>query len=277
MSTPVPQAEAPAAATLALAGDRGPRLVPAAREKPVNAHVLFFVLGYSGLVLIWAGEWLAGFLGGEYRAFQAIGMLLTGLGGFGVVIHTLWKPNERKVRHLLLALAALALTGASLPLVQRLAREMSAAAAVVRLQPLTGALEHDTRIHRIGFSRFRVTINGYYGPETGTGSLDGKRDASTLPEALARYGISPSECQVYRRMMERAGVGTASRTRATLAFDARGPHDAMLVYVLPGHAPPPPGYALTEDDIRWYTEPLGGSWYMARRGERNGSREGRRN
>lgn len=272
MSTPVPQAEAPrvapAAATLALVGDRGPRLVPAAREKPVNAHVLFFVLGYCGLVLIWAGEWLAGFLGGEYRAFQAFGMLFTGLGGFGVVIHTIWKPNERKVRHLLLALAALALTGASLPLVQRLAREMSATATVARLQPLTAALEHDTRIHRIGFSRSHVTINGYYGPEAGRGSLDGKRDASTPPEALARYGISPSEFQAYRRMMERSGVGTASRTRATLAFDARGLHDAMLVYVLPGHALPPAGYALTEHQTRWYTEPLGGSWYMARRGGR---------
>jgi hypothetical protein len=94
-------------------------------EPPANAHRLFFALGYAGVALIWTSMWLGGLVGNGSETFAIVGVMFTALGGFGVFIHTAWKPNERKVRHLLLALATLALTIASFPLVERVSREMS--------------------------------------------------------------------------------------------------------------------------------------------------------
>src|SRR5687768_1416865 len=146
---PVSDAVTPSMALVPVArDDGGPRLATAGATKPTNAHRLFYGLGYAGLVLIWAGTWLGGFVG--FVGFEIVGVMFVGLGGFGVLIHTLYKPNERKVRHLLLALASLALTVAALPVVSRISREMYATAAVVRLQPLAEALAKDARIREIG-------------------------------------------------------------------------------------------------------------------------------
>ena len=237
----------------------GPRLATAAATKPVNAHRLFYGLGYAGLVLIWAGTWLSGFVG--FVGFEIVGVMFVGLGGFGVLIHTLYKPNERKVRHLLLALASLALTVAALPVVTRISREMYATAAVTRLQPLAEALAKDARVREIGYSSLgKAMFNGFHGPEHGTGSMEGQKGEFLLADVLAHDGISREEYQAYQRRLDQVGMARARRTGSTVAFLPDGPDEPWLLYVVPGHALPHARELLDARPV--HSQPLGGSWYM---------------
>ncbi|MBW3570028.1 MAG: hypothetical protein KY467_02870 [Gemmatimonadetes bacterium] len=264
MSTPTRYAEA----ALAPADGR-PVFAPLVRDRaaapgpetPVNAHRVFYGMGYAGLVLVWAGVWLEGLAAGPFEFVLVIGIMFVALGGFGVVIHTLWKPNERKVRHLLLALAALGLTIAAVPLVNRIAGQMYAAAAADRLQPLAEALAKDTRIHAVGAANGRVILNGYHGPEHGPERTGRDRNERVLADVLARDGITRSELQAYLRRMERAGVEKAERTAWMVAFSPSGRSDLRLVYVLPGQ-PLLPAHQWGAGWNGWHSEPLGGAWYM---------------
>jgi hypothetical protein len=191
-----------------------------------------------------------------------------GIGGFGVLIHTLYKPNERKVRHLLLALASLALTVAALPLVTSISREMYATAAVNRLQPLADALAKDARIREIGvFFNGQLIFNGYHGPAHGIGSMEGQTGEFLLADVLARHGLSREEHDAYQRRLDHVGMARAERTGSTVAFLPDGPSGPWLLYVVPGHALPP-SRALLVDGGTWYSQPLGGPWYMVLNGAR---------
>lgn len=276
MSTPARYAQAvvqpPSAVTatstalVPIASDRGPRLAPP--EKPVNAHRLFYGVGYAGLVMIWAGVWLGGLVGPHFEFLFIFGGLMVALGGFGILIHTVWKPNERKVRHLLLAIASLAVTIAAIPLVQRISREMYATAAVDRLQPLADALAKDARIQDIGVHNGNAMLNGYYGPEQGPGgSIDGRTGEYLLSDVLTRDGISPKEYQAYQRGLQRAGMERAGRSSYTVIFSPAGPREPRLLYVVSGH-PLPATHALRDDAGTYYSEPLGGPWHMLLRGRR---------
>lgn len=258
---PVSEAVTPSMALVPVArGDGAPRLATADATQPANAHRLFYGLGYAGLLLIWTGTWLSGFVG--FVGWEIVGVMFVGLGGFGVLIHTLYKPNERKVRHLLLALASLALTVAAIPLVTRISREMYATAAVVRLQPLAEALAKDARIREIGHSALgNVTFNGFHGQEYGTGSMEGQTGEFVLADVLAHDRVSWEEYQAYQRRLSEVGMARAQRTGSTVAFLPDGPDEPWLLYVVPGHALAP-AHALPDDRETWYSQPLGGSWYM---------------
>ena len=269
MSTPARYAEAtlsvseavtPSMALVPVArADGGPRLATAGATQPTNAHRLFYGLGYAGLILIWTGTWLGGFVG--FVGWEIVGVMFVGLGGFGVLIHTLYKPNERKVRHLLLALASLALTVAGLPLVTRISREMYATAAVDRLLPLAEALAKDARVREIGRSSAGDPLfNGFQGPEHGTGSMEGEKGEFLLADVLARDGISREEFQAYQLRLDQVGMARALRTGSTVAFLPDGPDEAWLLYVIPGHALPHARSLLDARPVR--SQPLGGSWYM---------------
>ncbi|WP_420128094.1 hypothetical protein [Longimicrobium sp.] len=262
---PVSVAPATSTALVPIAGDRGPRPVPPV-EPPTNAHRLFFAMGYAGVALIWTSMWLGGLVSQGAETFAILGVLFTGLGGFGVFIHTIWKPNERKVRHLLLALATLGLTVASYPLVERVSREMYATAAVARLQPLAEALAQDARIRNIGISNASVMLNGYMGPEFGGGSIEGQ-EGVMLGEVLSRDGISREEYEAVQQRLRLAGVTRAQRTASTVAFYPDGRSGLRLLYVIPGHALPP-AHALLQENGTYYSEPLGGPWYMVLDGPR---------
>lgn len=245
--------------------DGAQRPVPPA-EKPVNAHVLFYVVGYAGLVLLWAGAWLSGLVGESFEVLMGFGAMFVGLGGFGILIHTLYKPTERKVRHLLLALASLAVTVATIPLVQYLTREMYAVAAVGRLEPLAEALAKDPRIREIGVFNGNVLLNGYHGPVDGPGTIEGQQGDRVLQDVLERDGISREEYAAYQRWLEREGVDRAQRTASTVALLPTRQRP-WLLYVAPGQ-PLPPAHELLDDSGTYYSEPVGGAWYMVRHGRR---------
>lgn len=250
---------------VAAAGDAHPQ--PPGPRPGSNVHVLFFAVGYTGLALVWAGAWLTGFTGNRWEAVTAFGAMFIGLGGFGILIHTLYRPSERKVRHLLLALGSLALTTALLQPVSRVAREMYAAAAVNRLQTLAVDIAKDARIQRIGIVNGNVVLNDYWGGEYGMGTIDGVDRDQALDAVLRRDGMTRAQLQSYMRRLRDAGMHQALRTPSTVAFDPDGPRDLMLVHVLPGRALPP-AHALVGDGGRWHSEPLGGSWHMAISGHR---------
>jgi hypothetical protein len=237
--------------------DRAPR--PVVQEKPVNAHWFFYGIGYSGLALLWAAMLLDVFVGPGVAGLYVFAWMGIVLGGFGIFIHTVYKPNERKVRRLLLAIGSLVLTGLATAPVEHITREMYATAAVGRLQPLAEALAKDARIQEIGAGGGRVTLNGYYGPEQGYGRID--REDAVLDDVLARDGISRGEHQAYQKQLRRAGVDRAQRTASTVAFTSVGFSRPWLVYVMPGHALPP-GHALLDDEGTYHSQPLGGPWYM---------------
>ncbi|HEX6367834.1 MAG TPA: hypothetical protein VF006_02800 [Longimicrobium sp.] len=263
---PTTAAAAPTSTALVpYAGDGEPRRVPGT-EKPVNAHVLFYVLGYAGLSLILAGALLNGLAGRNLEVVSMFGVMFVGLGGFGVVIHTLYRPNERKVRHLLLALASLAATVAATLLLNHVTREIYAAAAVDRLQPLADALAKDPRIRVIGVMNGNVLLNGYYGLEDGPGTIEGEQGDRLLGDVLARDGISRDEYAAYQRWLEREGMVRARRTASTVAFAPAG-RRPWLLYVAPGHALPP-AHALLDDHGTHHSQPLGGPWYMVLDGRR---------
>lgn len=279
MSTPAPYAQAPQPAQVEVeVGTRSTALVPVigdgrlrqvspAVQDPPNVHRFFFALGYAGLPLIWIGAVASTVAGEAYGIFAGFGAMFVGLGGLGVVIHTVWKPNERKVRHLLLAIASLAVTLLSLVPAQPMAREMYATAAVTRLEPLAATLANDARIRRIGVFNENVMLNGYFGSGFGMGRIEGQDGEHTLESVLERDGITRPEFDAYQRRLREAGMNEARRTASTVAFGPSGGSGMMLVYALPGHALPP-DHALVGDGGYWHSQPLGGSWYMALAGRR---------
>lgn len=228
---------------------------------PVNAHRLFYALGYLGLGLIVAGGWAGAITTRDAAGVFAVAAMFIGLGGLGVLVHTLYRPNERKVRHLLLAAAALALAIVSTPLVRGVAREVRAAALIHRLQPLADALARDARVREVGRDRGRVVLNGYYGPEHGPGGAIRVSQPAELDDVLARDGIARGELTAYLAALDRAGMREADRTDTFVAFTPAGPSPLRLMYVAPGHAIPGPGVAL-DDHSRWRSRPLGGGWYL---------------
>ncbi|HYR08462.1 MAG TPA: hypothetical protein VEQ60_11855 [Longimicrobium sp.] len=279
MSTPARYAQAVAQLTTD-APSTSTALVPIVRDRetppapppaagiPTNAHRLFYGAGYFGLILVWVSVWLHPFTGWRFQPVGLFGGVFIAVGGFGILIHTLYKPNGRKMRHLLLALAALALTLAAGPLVLRVGREVYATAAMSRLQPLAEAIAEDARIREIGVLDARVLLNGYSGPEQGPGgAIEGQTGEHLLDDVLARDGISRDEYLAYQRSLREMGMQRAQRTPSTVAFYPDGPSGPWLLYVQPGHALPP-AHALLDDTGTYYSEPLGGPWYMVLNGRR---------
>lgn len=261
-----PDFAAPATSTalVPVSVDRTPR--PVVQEKPVNAHRFFYAIGYCGLVLLWAGIWMEGLTGLWSAGLYIFGGMGIALGGLGIVIHTLVKPNERKVRHLLLAIGSLALTIAAVVPVQRISREWYATAAVARLQPLAEALANDRRIREIGIEWNGEVFNGFQ--RTNAGPTMGERqEVDALDDVLARDGVSPGEYQAYRQGLERTGMDRVERTASSLVFYPDGPRGLWLLYVIPGHALPP-AHALLDAEGTYHSQPLGGSWYIVLRGRR---------
>lgn len=286
MSTPARYAEAAASsvqstalvpvstALVPVVGDRARIEVSPGVPKPVNAHRFFYALGYLGLVAIVVGAWTTAAQGGEWFALFPIGIIFVGLGGFGVLIHTLFRPNERKVRHLLLALASLGVVAASVPLLQRISREVHAAAMIPRLQPLADEVLRDARIRDLGTAGpDRVALNGFHGQLSGgdgwMGGLDdGTNQPAVLADILARDGISRGELQAYLDRLERAGVNAVERGDGRLLFTPAGQSSHWLLHVPPGATIPRPGTPLMNDLARWHADPLGGGWYLVMPGER---------
>lgn len=254
---------------VAFAGDRKPRTEGSAgAPKPVNAHRFFYTLGYLGLVPVTAAGWVGAFNSERMYALYVVGALFVGLGGFGVLIHTLFRPNERKVRHLLLALASLALVAASAPLVGRIAREVYATSMILRLQPLAEEVLRDARIRNVGAAENGwVRVNGFRGPAHGDGGfIEGQdRSAVALADVLARDGISLSELHAYLDRLERAGIAEVERVDGRVLFEVAGVDHQWLLYVPPGRALPRAGTPLKEGLTRWHADPLGGGWYLVLR------------
>lgn len=255
---------APGPALVPVVGDRAPRIhVSPGPQKPVNVHRLFFGLWYAALALYVIANWV------EVRHYHAAdmvrltGVLFTGLGGFGILIHTLWKPGERKVRHALAAGATLALTLASAGPVRHVSVQMFATSRVVRLQPLAEALARDARIRNLGVAGAdRVELNGFHGPWQGEGRwIEGPYPSprATLAEILARDGIAEPELREYAAALDGSGMSEAERSggRVTFTYD----YDLKLLYVPAGVSPPDPR-RLVDSPTRWRSEPLGGGWYL---------------
>jgi hypothetical protein len=205
-------------ALVPMARDDGPRLASPGTEKPVNAHRLFYGVGYLGLGLVWAGMWLSGFVGPRAEGLFIVGGMFVMLGGFGILIHTLYRPKERKLRHLLLAIGSLALTAAASGPVERISREWYATAAVERLQPLADALAKDARIREIGVTSQGVVLNDFEGRDDHSSPASGGHGVQVLADALARDGVSRVEYDTYQRSLERVEMSRAQRTSSTVAF-----------------------------------------------------------
>ena len=140
--------------------------------------------------------------------------MFTGLGGFGVFIHTLERPNERKVRHLLLALATLGLTAASYPLVERVSREIYATAATARLQPLADALAKDAPASARSASRTTAWCSTTTtGLEDHSSPTSGGHGVQVLADALVRDGISRRGVPGVPAAPERRGRGPGGAHR----------------------------------------------------------------
>jgi hypothetical protein len=262
-----PPAPAETPRLVALAGDRVPRVGPnPGAAKPVNADRLFYGMGYLGVTLIVVAAWAGAIDADAGFVVYPLAALFVGVGGFGVLVHTAWKPNERKVRHLLLAIASLVLAIVSTPVVRGIAREVRAAVMIDRLQPLADALAGDPRIHQVGRDGGRVVLNGYLGPEHGAGGAIRVSQPAELNEVLARDGIAREEVTAYLAALDRAGIREADRTDLFVAFAPTGAADVRLVYVPPGRAIPPPGIAL-DDHSRWRSKPMGGGWYLVLKGK----------
>jgi hypothetical protein len=267
---------APASPALSLTlvpmvGDRVPRIeVSPGAPKPVNAHRFFYVLGYLGLVPLFAAGWVGAFHVQVMYALFPIGLFFVGLGGFGVLIHTLFRPNERKIRHLLLAIASLVLVLASGIPVRSIAREVHAASLASRLQPLAEALARDGRIRNVGLAGEHVRLNGFQGWGPGDdGWLEGPgQPRTTLGGVLARDRISRSALQAYTDGLNRAGISDARRTAGGILFTPAQTYDIKLLYVPPGRALPAAHALVVKSSLGWYSEPLGGGWYLVLSGVR---------
>jgi hypothetical protein len=267
----VPASAAPSLALVPMVGDRAPRIEASPGvPKPVNAHRFFYVLGYLGLVPIFAAGWVGAFYVGATHALYPIGIFFVGLGGFGVLIHTFFRPNERKIRHLLLAIASLVLVIASGGPVRGIAREVHAASMASRLQPLAEALARDARIRNVGMAGEHVRLNGFHGRGRGDdGWLEGPgQPKTTLGSVLARDQISRGELQAYTDGLNRAGISDAERTPAGILFTPAQRYDTRLLYLPPGQALPAAHTLVVDSSTGWYSEPLGGGWYVVLSGVR---------
>lgn len=255
---------APGPALVPMVGDRAPRIhVSPGPQKPVNVHRLFFGLWYAALALIVIANWLQVRHVFTAEMIWLPALLFSALGGFGILIHTLWKPGERKVRHALAAGAALALTMALLGPVRHVSTQMFVASRVARLQPLAEALAQDARIRNVGLrGEDQVRLNGFEGPWQGDGGwIEGTFPApnSTLAEILARDGIAEPELREYAAALDRAGMDKAERSGDRVTFTYG--YSLKLLYVPAGVSPPDPR-RLVDGPGSWRSEPLGGGWYL---------------
>jgi hypothetical protein len=255
---------APGPALVPVAGDRAPRIhVSPGPQKPVNVHRLFFTLWYLSLTLFAGAAWVQVLSFDAYMTLTVLGGLFAALGGFGVVIHALWQPSERKLRHALAAGAALALSLASAGPLRHVSTQMFATSRVARLQPLAEALARDAAIRNVGVAgEDQVRLNGFQGPWQGDGGwLEGSSPApsATLSEILARDGIAYAELRAYADALRRAGMGEAERSGGRVTFTYA--YNLKLLYVPTGVSLPDPR-RLVDRRSRWRTEPLGGGWYL---------------
>lgn len=262
-AVPLPPA-APGPALVPVVGDRAPRIhVSPGPQRPANAHRLFFALWYLAMALFAGAAWVQVLSFDAQMALTVLGGLFAALGGLGVVIHTLWQPSERKLRHALAAAAALVLTLASAGPLRHVSTQMVATSRVARLQPLAEALARDARIRNIGVvGDDRVRLNGFQGPWQGDGGwIEGPYPAppSTLAEILARDGVALAELRAYTDGLDGAGMSEAERSGGRVTFTYA--YNLNLLYVPAGVAPPDPR-RLVDDSTRWRSEPLGGGWYL---------------
>lgn len=253
-------------ALVPMVGDRPQRIeVSPGRARPVNAHRLFYGMWYVALAMMAAAAWVGRVNYTASIPLNLLGGLFVAVGGFGIVVHTLWKPSERKLRHALAAAAAFALTLAALEPLRHVSTRMYANSRVARLQPLADALARDGRFRVVGGGG-DLRLNGFHG---GVSTDDGWLDApgypnTTLTAVLARDGITRDELRPYTEGLRRAGILEAERGAGTLLFTPRGSYDSKLLYVLPGQ-PLPDVNRLVEDRSRWRSEPVGGGWYLLER------------
>lgn len=245
-----------------LAGDRKPPARPPAKpDAPANAHLVFNGSWYAGVGLYVVAAGVGVYEFGPMEAAYVLGSLLLVLGGLGGLVHTLWKPSERKTRHALGAIAALVLAIACTPVLRRISTEVHASAQVQRLEPLAQAVIRDGRIREIGLEGSWVKLNGYHGPEHATASSPSRRDTVRLEldDVLRRDGMTRAELTAHLRRLDRGGIRQAI---VTPGFVALYPHDgSALLFVPPGH-PLPARSTRIGGDPRWRTEPLGGGWFL---------------
>ena len=254
----------PGPALVPMVGDRAPRIEPSPGSvRPVNAHRLFYGLWYVALGVFAASAWIGRLHYQPSIVLNLLGALFVALGGFGILVHTLWKPNERKLRHALAAVAALALTIAAAGPLRHVSTQVYATSRVARLQPLADVLARDGRIRNVGLAGMNLRLNGFHGHVSGDeGWLEGHgQPATTLPEVLKRDGLTRTEVQPYLDGLRRAGMRDAERTSTTVLFTPARTYDTRLLYVAPGH-PLPDLRRVMNDRSTWRSEPLGGGWYL---------------
>jgi hypothetical protein len=263
MSMPVRhlQAEPPAALAgpvlVPVMGDPAPRMeVQPAKPPPVNAHRVFYGMWYAALVMFAAEPWIGRIHDAVSLLFGVLGGVFVALGGLGILIHTLCRPSEQRLRHTMAAGAALVLTLAAREPLRDANAQVYATARVARLQPLAEALARDGHIRNVGITGSQLRLNGFYGDVyTDQGWLEQTGDpAITLTEVLQRDGITRAELRRYVDGLRGVGMGYARRTDATVLFTPAGTYDMKLLYVVPGQPVP--------DPTTWRSEPLGGDWYL---------------
>lgn len=257
-----PPHPAPSMALVPLTVDRAPPRPASPPAKPGNAHRFFYAIGYAGLALLTLGTAMGPRSEGAMLACYALGAPALGLGGMGVLLHTVYRPSMRKLRQALGAVAALVLTAAAQVPVARAAEEVHAAASIARLQPLADELARDGRIRSIGRRTAGfIELNGYRGRLDGSDrvQVDGGTSA-TLAELLRRDGISRLELVRLLNRLDRAGVRRVDVGAGYVALD-REDVGSSLLYVRPGQPLPPPGTHMLERGA-WRTQPLGGGWYL---------------
>jgi hypothetical protein len=230
-----------------------------AEAKPSTIHRYFYGLGYAALAMITLGAWIEPANGAAAAALYVIATFSLGVGGLGVLVHVAYRPRMEKLRKGLGAIAALALTIAVIGPIGRAATEVHAQSAIVRLQPLADDLLRNGRIRVIAIPAAGwIELNDYVG-RMDTSDPSTSSTSVTLAEVLARDGISRLELLRMRHALEQAGVSRVEVGEAYVGLYDPGV-GANMVYVRPGHAPPPPGAAVLER-THWGTQPLGGGWY----------------
>lgn len=236
-------------------------ILPAA--PPRTLHRWFFGMWYVGLALIAAGAWL-GAWGEEWMAFCFVpAMLCLAPGGLGILIHFVVKPSLPRFRQGLGALASLALTGlAAIPL-SSMASEVRAAAAVARLQALAQEMAGFERMWTmVQAPGARLQIEQAAGYSL---TYENPRAPVETAEALRRAAVAPREFDGIRRQMRAAGMGGVQVLGGALVFRYRGGAAEHLMYVRPGEVLPQ-NLWLYYFGPDWRSKPLGGGWYLVRRG-----------
>lgn len=236
-------------------------ILPPAR--PRTLHRWFFGMWYAGLALIAGGAWL-GAWGEEWMALCFVpAVLCLAPGGLGILIHFVARPSLPRFRQGLGALAALALTGlAAIPL-GSMAAEVRAAAAVARLQPLAQEMAGFERMWAlVQAPGARLQIEQAAGYSL---TYENPRAPVETAEALRRAEVAPREFDGIRRQMRAAGMAGVQVLRGALVFRYRGGADAHLMYVRPGQVLPR-NLWLYYFGVDWRSKPLGGGWYLVRRG-----------